>query len=100
MKKRIFWIQDDDLDEAGNTSVHVQIELDDVRGSITCFYNLARELQKTFPQAKEDYILARRVYTACNIHHSMVVWNTHLPKGDYPGWSQLTVQSTSDRIIT
>jgi len=59
------------------------------QGYITDFQKMADELRKTFPQAKDSEIRCGKVNRSSRVYgFTIIIWNAHIKKGEYPGWSQ------------
>lgn len=87
IEKHIFLLQEIAL---GAANAQVQVTSEDTQGSFACFYALADQLRITFPQAKTEDILVRRVYASNGISHSVIVWNGWVPiECEYSGWKQM-----------
>jgi hypothetical protein len=91
--KRIYWRPD--MSEAGATQqfANVHLLVGYTSKSIESFRKMADQLRETFPQATDDEITCEQVresgYCKC---FSLVTWNAKIPPGEYPGWTQSTVQ--------
>lgn len=55
--------------------------------SVTAFQEMARELRKTFPKAKNSDIKCGKI-TKSSFHQgfSIVTWSGIIPKKEYKGW--------------
>jgi hypothetical protein len=85
----IYWRPDMKPNEKGETYANVHLLVGHNQGSITDFRKMADELRKTFPQATDDEICGGRVFRSAFVSgHTIITWNAHIPKGDYPGWQQ------------
>lgn len=60
------------------------------QGTIEDFQQMADELRKTFPQAKNSDICCGKVHKSSYcVGLSIVTWAAYIPKGEYPGWRQI-----------
>lgn len=76
--------------EAGELFANVHYLIGYNEGSITDLQEMAEEIRKTFPQAKDEDICAGKVTASSFVKNfTIVTWNTHLPEGEYPGWHQV-----------
>lgn len=50
---------------------------------------MADELRKTFPQATDEEIKGGKVSESRRVKgFTIVAWSGHIPRGEYPDWSQ------------
>jgi hypothetical protein len=88
--KNIFWRPDMTPNAQGDMFANVHLLIGYNQASINDFKKMADEIRETFPQATDDEICGGKVIksTYCQ-GFTIVTWNAHIPKGEYPGWRQI-----------
>ena len=85
----IYWRPDLSKKE-GNRFANVHLLVGYNQRTITDFQEMADDLRQTFPQATNDEISCGLVTKSSYCQSfSLIMWNSHIPEGEYPGW-QLT----------
>lgn len=88
MKKFIYWRKDIPK-KNGQTFADVHLLVGHNLGTIADFRQMAKELRKTFPQAKDGQIHCGSVQTSTRFKgFSIITWNACIPDGDYSEWNQ------------
>lgn len=60
------------------------------QASLADFREMAEELRKTFPEAKDKDIGCSKVTKSSYCQgFTIITWSAELPAGDYPGWQQV-----------
>ncbi len=87
--KYIYWRQDMRPDSEGRLFANVHLLVDYNEGTLADFAQMAEELRRTFPQAKDVEIRGGKVSKSSYVYgFTIIAWDAHIPKGDYPGWRQ------------
>jgi hypothetical protein len=88
-KKIIHWCHEIELNKKGEMMAAVHLLVGYNHGTVLDFLQMADEIRQTFPQATNDEICCAKVtHSDSVLGYSLASWNTYLPEGDYPGWTQ------------
>lgn len=85
----VYWRHDLPPNEKGELYANVHF-LEGYNQTILAFQRMAEELRKTFPQAIDGAIRCGRVQKSSFVNNfSIIAFDTYLPEGEYPGWTQV-----------
>lgn len=89
-RKYIYWHQDIRPNDKGEMFANVHLLIGYNQASIADFKKMADELRETFPQATDEEICGGTVSHSSFVKNfTIVTWNAHIPKKDYPDWQQV-----------
>ena len=87
--KYIYWHRGSIPNEWGERYADIHLLLGYDNATISDFQEMAAELRKTFPKAKDNEIFCGKVFKFSHADsHTIIVWKGYLPEGKYPGWIQ------------
>jgi hypothetical protein len=93
--KFIYWNRETPVGEKGKCFAHIHLMVGYNQGTIADYLEMAAELRKTFPQAKDSDIQCTHVTKSCScegftlIHFNAVVEGKNYTK---EGWSERTAK--------
>ncbi len=95
----IYWRNDIKPNEKNERFANVHILLG-YGESITDYRNMADEIRKTFPQATDDQISGSKITKSSFVNgFTIVMWNAHIPEGEYLGWTQVENRNENDQVV-
>ena len=87
--KYIYWRPDMRKNKEGLRFANVHYLIGYNQGSVVDYFEMARELQNTFPQASiADIHCGKVIKSSFCQGFSLVTFNAHIPEGEYEGWQQ------------
>lgn len=90
-RKYIYWRPDMKPNEKGEQFANVHLLVGYTSESITEFQEMAKQMRETFPDASDDRVRCGKVQRSSAVQSfSIIAFDTYLPDGEYPGWTQVT----------
>ena len=87
--KNIYWPTDPSLcNEKGEIYAEIHLLAGYHSDTIAGFKEMAEIMRETFPQASDDEIHCGKIHKSIYNDHSIIIFRTYIPKGEYAGWKQ------------
>jgi hypothetical protein len=86
--KKIWW-RPDIPEKDGKQFANIHLLVGYNQGTLDDYADMLKEMQKDFPDATPDVVECSRVVKSDSMYHfSIIIFNAHVPRGDYKGWQQ------------